>query len=114
MLKNWKVLKMDTDDNGEFCIVEIIAHIKDVVTGEIRQYKTDTWWYEEDWDCGSPSVFLWEEGNYSCDCNRETLFRKAGGESFIGETGCGENRYRVNCQNPVHGEFFYQEYKEFK
>lgn len=40
--------------------------------------------------------FVWEEGNYSCDCNRELLFRRAGGEDpELISVGCGDERYRL-------------------
>ena len=36
--------------------------------------------------------FLWEEGNYSCDCNREIFFQRAKGKE-VDDACCGEGRF---------------------
>jgi len=36
-------------------------------TGERRVYETDGMWREEE---NQFNPFIWEEGNFSCDCNR--------------------------------------------
>jgi len=40
--------------------------------------------------------YMWEDGNYSCDCNRELFFKRVKGEDpELEETQCnvGPNRY---------------------
>jgi hypothetical protein len=44
--------------------------------------------------------FLWADGNYACDCNRELLFARAGGDPDPDwwserQAPCGEGRYSV-------------------
>jgi hypothetical protein len=55
--------------------------------GEERRITRPHEWGEADW-------FLWDEGNFSCDCNRRILFDRAiGCESDDAE--CGEGDYAV-------------------
>lgn len=60
-------------------------------------------WYESEWPNSvdpeaefASLAFLFRDGNYSCDCNRELFFRRALGED-VGwdEVECGESRYRA-------------------
>ena len=37
--------------------------------------------------------YMWEEGNYSCDCNREMFFERAGGKEV--DATCSEGRYEA-------------------
>jgi len=39
--------------------------------------------------------YLWEEGNYACDCNRGDFFARAGGESDPHQP-CGDFAYEVD------------------
>lgn len=58
----------------------------------------------DDWE--SDFVFIWEEGNFSCDCNREDFFCKASGEPEV-ERNCGNGVYRVNwLRNDETGKVF--------
>ena len=62
--------------------------ITDTGTGEARIYE-DEYPYSE---------FIWNEGNYSCDCNRGLFFARAGGrEPGLHEFTCnvGPNRFTV-------------------
>ena len=47
--------------------------------------------YEMNWDEGSD--YLWTDGNYSCDCNRELFFCRAAAEDEPEEHACGESRF---------------------
>ena len=62
-------------------------------TGEMRVYEDDG---DYNWE------FLWEEGNYSCDCNRHLFFERAAGrEPEDGECPpCGEELYSVEFVPP--------------
>lgn len=103
MNQNWDVIKK----RDEYIWVKIIAHIKDNDTGEIRKYETDAIYDEES---EMPSIFIWEEGNFSCDCNRHLFFRRAKNEQDDFGFECGHSRYSVNLQNPKTGEYFYREF----
>jgi hypothetical protein len=47
-----------------------------------------TAWRDE--ETGEPNFFMWEEGNYSCDCNKAVLFGLDEDESYAAEQPCGE------------------------
>lgn len=58
-------------------------------------------WHTEDgpdWDV-EVSDFLWTEGNYACDCNRGTMFDRAGGEKDVpwDRYPCGAVKYTAVC-----------------
>lgn len=89
--------------------VKIIAHLKNNETGEVRKYETSTCL-----DDGEPypHAYIWEEGNYSCDCNRELFFDYAAGKQYDEiETVCSDGRFSVNLENPATGEVWYREFQ---
>jgi hypothetical protein len=53
-------------------------------------------------------TFLWEEGNYACDCNRYLLFQRAGGDSEE-DIRCSQGQYTVWITNPADGRVLYDE-----
>lgn len=55
--------------------VYVLVDLQERASGDIQQVK-DTSAYS----CLSTARFCWEEGTYSCDCNRLLLFARAGGE----------------------------------
>ena len=88
--------------------VKIIAHIRKNSSGEVRKYETDSLW---DTDNNEPNIFIWEEGNYSCDCNRRLFFARVKNEEEDWVSQCSRDGYSVNLQNPKNGEFFYKEFE---
>lgn len=72
--------------------MKFVIAITHVATGETRYHDDDFDWPSED-----RFVFMWTEGNYSCDCNRELFFGRAGGEPDPpeDENECGNERYRA-------------------
>lgn len=40
-------------------------------------------------------IFVWEDGNYSCDCNRSLFFNRSKGLPD-GNGKCGHTKYRVD------------------
>ena len=42
------------------------------------------------------AIFMFEEGNYSCDCNRSLFIQDEYGENAIDELDCGEEIKMVN------------------
>lgn len=46
------------------------------------------------WDAGSD--YWWQEGNMSCDCNRELYFARAIGEEAE-SVQCGDEAFSVRC-----------------
>lgn len=76
--------------------VDVLVHIRKNDTGEIRIYR-DWLYLDED---GLPDVFIWEDGNYSCDCNRHLFFSRAHAYNenikWEPEPDCGNTEYSVN------------------
>ena len=61
--------------------------------------------YEEEFYSDPPDddgTFIWDEGNYGCDCNRALFLARAKGldEPSIEDTPCntGDNRYLVSIR----------------
>lgn len=87
-----------------------------VPSGETVEF-TETWDYPnytrgEDWE--TDPVFLWADGNYSCNCNRDVVFQQAKGvENYDhgDDKGCVEfDEYRVNwIRNNETGRIIYEE-----
>lgn len=56
--------------------------------------------------------FIWEEGNFACDCNRHSFFCKAVGEEDTeDDPPCGDERYSVLDIRFENGEVYYPEGK---
>ena len=86
----------------------IRVHIRDVATGEERIHEDIGFFFAG--DDNAFHAYIWEEGNYSCDCNRELFFLRAGGEDDPEEGAnlCGEERYRIWIE-AADGEIVYDE-----
>lgn len=61
-------------------------------------------WHNWDWN-----TYWWEEGNASCDCNREIFFYAALHEDD-GDLECGHERFSVRCTDNDTGEILYSEF----
>jgi hypothetical protein len=70
------------------------VQLRDIATGATVVY-VDTWCLTLD-----GLEYIWTEGNYACDCNRELFFRRALGEtpgSDLREFHCGDGvRYALD------------------
>jgi hypothetical protein len=98
-----------------------ITRIRDEKKAEFTEDFTVPDNSKEDWsDWQSTLVFLWQYGNYSCNCNRFLFFEQALGktESEIedldpnkGESGYCTNyeKYRVDFIKNEKGEILYSE-----
>ncbi len=88
-------------------IVPVIVVIRENKTNRIR-FHLDNLFLGED---KTPNIFIWEDGNYACDCNRGLFFDRAGNDEER-EHECSQNTgddYSVNIllQN---GECIYSEF----
>ena len=87
----------------------IRVYIRENATGEIRERDDFTL------NLGnyplSDCLFIWQDGNYACDCNREIFFKEAGGEEINrDEIDCvPEGRYSIKIENIETGEEYYNE-----
>lgn len=86
--------------------VRIVAKIRHNPTGEVRDYPTEGIW---DGDDDQTTRYIWEDGNFSCDCNR-SLFFYSHAEDM--EADCGDDLFSVNLVNPRTGEVFYREFED--
>jgi len=69
--------------------MEYIARIREVSTGIVR----DTV-HESEIVTKESMEYMWLDGNYSCDCNRELFFRRAAGEDpALDDVTCGDGRF---------------------
>lgn len=86
--------------------VECIASIRNNETGQIRRLTS-----HEILEDGEefPSTHNWEDGNYSCDCNRDSFFNRCDGLG-IPAPPCSNGRFSVNLENPATGTVFYREF----
>ena len=66
------------------------VYIRNNETREVAEITfTAKWLYREHY-------YLWSQGNYSCDCNRQLLFERAkGNEPDWDMAMCGESKYTV-------------------
>ena len=106
---DWIEVKKETHQIKDCIWVECIAEIRKNDTGEIRQYET-----HEILTIGDehPSVFNWEENNYSCDCNRLLFFNRAKDEEKDEDwdVECTDGKFSVNLKNKKDGNVYYREY----
>ena len=42
------------------------------------------------------AIFMFKDGNYSCDCNRSSIIQEEYGEDAIDELDCGEEIKMIN------------------
>ena len=62
-------------------------------TGEIRRYRMEDCAWEKDSQESGGTMWVWMEGNFSCDCNRELFFMRAAGEEDPENHDCGDSRF---------------------
>ena len=65
--------------------------LKDTKTGETRAIQA-----AHDGVLHEGTEFMWNEGNYSCDCNREIFFY---GHNIDHTISCGNSRFRIIANN---------------
>lgn len=86
--------------DDEVVKLNLKIEIKRVADGIVA---TDVW---PDW---SFHRFWFEEGNASCDCNRELFFCRALKTAEPDDPECGDCRYLVRCSDSDTGEVLYDE-----
>lgn len=85
-------------------MVPIRVQMLNTETGERRTFE-DELYTTPDYD----GLFIWDEGNYGCDCNRHLFFGRAAGiEPHDGV--CGQGKYVVeSIVRLSDGELLYSE-----
>lgn len=84
----------------------VVVHIRQTADGVVRAMDGAVLMVDADND----GLFIWEEGNFSCDCNRELFFRRAGERPEIDNPECGDTRYRIQIKDAATGEVLYDEW----
>ena len=78
-------------------MIPVILSIRKNATGEIRR---------RDWEEDEPfNPYIWEEGNYACDCNREAWF-----EGPDCERSCSDHRFSIQIERKDTGAVIYSEF----
>ena len=85
-------------DNNQYKL-----YITDTTTGECRLIAQ-----EDSWDDDAIELYLYTEGNYSCDCNRNLLFTRAFKEPDDLYRSCTGNRFLLTVYAP-NGSKVYEE-----
>lgn len=88
----------------------VSVQLKEVSTGRTVTHQIE-------WDFNHPNAeegleFIFSEGNYRCDCNRELFFYRAldTPEHEIPDGGCGDDRFIVLAVRRISdGKIFYQD-----
>jgi hypothetical protein len=108
---DWIVATNYADATEEYTWVKCIAEIRNNDTGEVREYETNELLYADD---KHPSIFNWEENNYSCDCNRRLFFKIVNHEETEDDwnSACSDGKFSVNLKNKKDGKVYYREFGE--
>lgn len=88
--------------------VKILAIVRDNATGEVREVAHVGLMKHGK---RQPDIWIWTDGNYSCDCNRAVFFASAVGEKDPDRT-CGSGAFAVQLKNAKDGEIFYDEFDD--
>jgi len=102
-MTEWAFCKRGSVKHDENSWVRIILYIKDNITGKVVKRHTETIWQPELQDM----LFIWTEGNFSCDCNRRIFYE---GYSEDSHYQCGMSEYSINIMNPENGQWIYREF----
>lgn len=71
----------------------------------VRCYEGLDWHEDSDYP-----AFIWEEGNFACDCNRASFFARAIGEDDP-DRSCGMEAFSVRITD-FEGKEFYSDFDE--
>lgn len=88
-----------SDMKKSTCLLQVKRNSDNIA----RFYGSD-WEYERD-----GSFYIWEDGNYSCDCNRRSFFLRAADEEEPEENACGDGAFSVRLFDAQTGELVYQD-----
>lgn len=103
-LADWTVL----DACEDHTTLKIIEAIRCNATGETRERESCIFWWHRD---KGPHLYNWEDGNFSCDCNRAMFFADAAGEPDP-DVPCSDGLFSVRLRNAKTGEVFYDEFED--
>jgi hypothetical protein len=106
-MEEWETVDVPTHPQKDGNWVATVVEIRDNDTGIVREYQNA----DILTDGGAePSSYIWEDGNYSCDCNRRLFFARAAGEDEDWDSDCSDGLYSVRVRNKKSGRVFYSEF----
>lgn len=90
--------------------MKVVAHIRNPDTGEVRACPDDYYAKHETYPGGQPVeigdvLYMYEEGNYGCDCNRSLFWHRQEGEDEP-DIECG-HRWTIRLE--VDGDVLYSD-----
>ena len=88
----------------KYTLVPVIVKITRMLDGLSVEFE-DSLYTTEDYD----GIYIWESGNYSCDCNRDLFFNRALGKLDNDDIDCGHWKYRVDFIKDTAGRVLYTE-----
>lgn len=100
----WSTYKIESRNNSLWTDVKI--EIKNNESGEVRESIQQEIIGED----GQPSIYIWEDGNFSCDCNRALFFGEFMNDENVPDVDCGDVKYSVRISHPESGEVIYNEF----
>ena len=104
-MTTWNRIRHDPPhDNCEW--VKIDVYLRRNSDGLVRVYHTDGL-LEDDND--TLATYIWEEGNYVCDCNRYLFFQRAIDAPEQDDPPCSRDKYDIWIVNPATNEVVYDE-----
>ena len=106
-MEEWETVDVPTHPQKDGKWVATVAEIRDNATGIVREYQSHAILMDGD---DEPSSYIWEDGNYSCDCNRRLFFARAAGEDEAWDRACSDGLYSVRVRNKKSGRVFYSEF----
>jgi len=107
MLEEWPETPTPKGHTGRW--VTLQADIRENSTGVVREYTMPAPLEKEE----KLSTWIWEEGNYACDCNRRLFFGYAIGEDYDDiDHPCGDSLFSVRIRNPRTKTVFYSDFVE--
>ena len=78
-----------------------VVRIRDNETGEVVEHHTE-------YGNTDGNTFIWQEGNFACDCNRGQFFCEAKGLDDM-DAPCGDTHFTVLDIKRLSGEVVYSE-----
>jgi hypothetical protein len=106
-MEEWEEVNVPTHQIKGGKWVATVVEIRDNATGVVREYQDESILMDDE---EAPDSYIWEEGNYSCDCNRRLFFLRAANEDEDFGINCGDGAYAVRVRNKQNGRVFYSEF----
>lgn len=89
-------------NEDKYITIDLKLEIKRNSDGIISESIWKDWqWYNTYW---------WEEGNASCDCNREDWFNQGLNIDTEEDSKCGHGKYSVKLYDLTNSEILYDEF----